>query len=56
MLRFKKENHPQIHVDKNTIYDSTQTLISQIHIDIENKRLSRLNSLLLNLNQNKEQS
>ena len=50
MLRFKKENHPQVHVDKNTIYDPTQTLIFQIHIDIKNKRLSRLNSLLLNLN------
>ena len=50
MMRFKKKKPLPIHVDKNTIYDPTQTLMFQIHIDIKNKRLSRLNSLLLNLN------
>ena len=42
-MRFKKKKPLPIHVVKNTIYDPTQTLTSQIHTDTKNRGLCRLN-------------
>ena len=47
VVRFKKKYYPQIHVVKNTIYDLTRTLTSQIHANCKNRRLRRLNFLTL---------